>query len=231
MMALVLERSTTLGQRYRLTMKSPYLRVIAEIGNFKVFEVDGSTIRKNTDKDFTNFGQHYRFKFIPEDEFWIDEGASPEERRFFIDHMLTENSLMAEGKSYKVALEAADAVESRERKRYTRAKTCKAKPSKEYKVEVKELKKIGDIEVWLVNGERVRNWYDIDFTEGGHDLVYTYIPSPNRVWIDNAMAEKEREPTIIHETTERALMAKGMSYDKAHQKALEAEWKWRHKHD
>ena len=45
------------------------------------------------------------------------------------------------------------------------------------------------------------------------------------------MTEKEREPTIIHETTERALMSKGMSYDKAHQKALEAEWKWRHKHD
>lgn len=210
-------------------MKLPRTKLLNNIGNFKVYEVNGSAIRKDMNKDFTNFGQHYVFSFIPKDEFWIDEGSSKEENSFFIDHMLVEYKLMSEGKSYKVALEAADKIEVKERRRSARSKTCKAKPPKEYAVVIKTLGSADGNQVDLVDGEKVRTWYDPDFTEGGHDLVYTYVPSPKRVWIDNDMAEKEREPTIIHETTERALMAKGMSYNKAHQKALDVEWKWRHK--
>lgn len=204
-------------------------KLLTTVGKFKVFVVDGAAIRKSSEPDWTDFGQHYRFpKLIPKEEFWIDQGYEKEEH-FFIDHLLLEYELMAEGKSYKVALTAADKLESRERKRSARAKTCKKNPDKKYRVEKKLLEEVNGLKVYLVDGELVRDWYDPDFVEGGHDLVYTYVPSPNTVWIDDQMTEKERAPTILHETTERALMAKGMSYHKAHNKALEAEWKWRHR--
>ena len=31
--------------------------------------------------------------------------------------------------------------------------------------------------IWLVEGGYVRRHLDLDFTEGGHDLVYNYIPT------------------------------------------------------
>ena len=44
------------------------IKLINKIGDFEIYLVDGSVIRKNIDPDFTNFGQHYRFDFIPEKE-------------------------------------------------------------------------------------------------------------------------------------------------------------------
>ena len=210
-------------------MKAPYVKKLTEVGEFTIFIVDGSWIRKNAEKDFTNFAQHFRFpKTIPMYEFWIDEAQSEKEETYFRDHMLKEWELMKKGVSYDKAFAAGDKVENRLRHRGKSAKHCKPRPAHEYDVGAKLLRKEGQINIWLVKGDVVRDRYDTDFTEGGHDLVYTYIPSPNNVWIDDMMVVKEREPTIIHETTERAAMAKGEKYHPAHQLALEAEWKWRH---
>jgi hypothetical protein len=162
-------------------------------------------------------------------EFWIDEAQSKKEETYFRDHMLKEWELMNKGVSYDKALSAGDEVENRLRHKGKSAKHCKARPTHEYDVGAKLLRKEGQINIWLVKGDIVRDRDDTDFTEGGHDLVYTYIPSPNNVWIDDMMVVKEREPTIIHEVTERNLMAKGEKYHPAHHLALEAEWKWRHK--
>jgi hypothetical protein len=43
-------------------------------GDITVRIVDGVYICGHMDEEFTNFGQHYRFKFIPKNEFWIDNG-------------------------------------------------------------------------------------------------------------------------------------------------------------
>ena len=69
--------------------------------------VDGAYIRGHIDEEFTNFGQHYRYPYIPADELWIDREAEDDERRFFIDHLLVEHRLMAQGMSYGEALEAS----------------------------------------------------------------------------------------------------------------------------
>jgi len=63
------------------------------------------------DEEFTNFGQHYRYPYIPDKEFWIDQEAEHDERQFFIDHLLVEHELMAKGMSYGEALTAADQAE------------------------------------------------------------------------------------------------------------------------
>lgn len=69
------------------TRKLPYLRKVGQRGRIGIWIVDGSYIRAHIDEEFTNFGQHYSFKYIPKEEFWIDQGVSPEEQKFFISHL------------------------------------------------------------------------------------------------------------------------------------------------
>jgi len=82
------------------------------------------------------------------------------------------------------------------------------------------------IEVWLVDGRAVRHDF-IDFVEGGHDLVYDWIPE-RQIWIDNDLSRDEWPFVIVHEAIERALMEDGMEYDPAHDEANKVEDKLRH---
>ena len=69
-------------------LKPPYVRKIQELGPTAVWTVDGAYVRGHVDEEFTNFGQHYRYPYIPEDEFWIDREAGEDEHRFFVEHLL-----------------------------------------------------------------------------------------------------------------------------------------------
>ena len=80
-------------------------------GSISVWYVDGEYVRTNMDEEFTNFGQHYRFDFIPDDEFWIDEEGEKDEVDFFVEHLLVEHGLMVEGKPYDKAIVEADKAE------------------------------------------------------------------------------------------------------------------------
>ena len=195
--------------------------------------VDGSKIRTNLDREFTNFGQHFHFSFIPENEFWLDKEAVPDERRFFLDHLLVEWRMMKEGRSYVEAIEAADKKEKSERKKA--GDTEKAVPSggslSMGKIHKRLLQTTGDkISIWLVHGRLVRSVFNIDFTEGGHDLVYHYV-SKNEVWIDDDVSAEERIFVILHELYERSLMERGIGYPEAHKKASRVEWEARHNNE
>ena len=98
-------------------LKPPYLKKVASRGEYQVWIVDGAYVRGHIDEEFTNFGQHYRYSYIPKNELWIDNEAKPDERAFFIEHLLTEHNLMAKGMSYDDALVQADLVERRERRK------------------------------------------------------------------------------------------------------------------
>lgn len=216
-------------------MKKPsyYLKKISKIGKINVWEVDGEKIRDELDIEFTNFGQHFRFSYIPEYEFWLDRESSPDDKPFFIDHLLVEWKLMRNGLSYVDALVLADKKEKSERKKSKEAETGE---SMTYEIKIKKIHKrlLGrvkkDIKVWLVDGFLIRSMFDIDFTEGGHDLVYDFVPN-NEVWIDNDIKPKERLFVLLHELLERSLMAKKMKYNSAHKKASKLEWSARHDGD
>jgi hypothetical protein len=98
-------------------IKMPYLEKIGERGKFHVWIVDGSYIRTQIDEEFTNFGHHLSFPYIPENEFWLDREAENDERRFFIEHLLIEHRLMSKGRPYDEALVIADQAERKERRR------------------------------------------------------------------------------------------------------------------
>jgi len=103
----------------------------------------------------------------------------------------------------------------------------KQKYSLPVEVRIKKLKEEGDIKIFLVDGDKVRNAIDIDFTMGGHGCRYIYIPL-DEVWID-ASNESEKEEVIIHELTELGLMKQGINYNKAHDLANIEEYKLRTK--
>jgi hypothetical protein len=213
-------------------MAKPYLGKITTISMFDIWLVDGKYVRDKLDEEFTNFGQHYRFKFIPENEFWIDQEHTPGEEEFYLDHMLIENRLMSQGMSYDKAISKADLAESRERRKvdYIR-KGIKIGVKREkyiHKVHKTLLKSYSQyLQVWIVDGELVRDLFFIDYTEGGHDKVYDFIPA-REVWLDDDLQPKEVKFVLLHELHERHLMMKGFDYPRAHRSASHIEYFCRH---
>ncbi len=214
--------------------KKPYIRKYGERGDIVIWVVDGEFIRRNLDEEFSNYGQHYHYDFIPKNEFWIEKESDHDESRYFIDHLQVEYDLMKKGVSYNKALSAAEKVEKNERHRagYKNGKygllgLGKRKPDPKSVHERLWKKLESGLKVYIVNGKKVRSDFDIEFTEGGHHEVYDYVPE-GEVWIDDAVTPKERPFILLHETHELRLMEGGMKYDKAHTECSQLESYYRH---
>jgi len=162
------------------SLKMPYIQKVAERGSFKIWMVDGSFIRGHVDEEFTNFGQHYRHLHIPLNELWIDQEAEPDERQFLIDPLLVEHRLMAKGMPYEKALVEADRAERKERRRAGDVRRLTQHGQKlpdGREVHERMWKKLENgLTGWIVNGYLVHSVFDIDFTAGGHDDVYEFVP-------------------------------------------------------
>lgn len=215
-------------------LKPPYVKKVDERGGLVIWAVDGAYIRGHRDEEFSNFGQHYRYNYIPENEFWIDLGTKSNEWRFFITHLLVEHRLMREGMPYETAIIAADQEERKERRRtrdLSRLTNHGQNLPDGKDVHIRLWKKLKNgLSVWIVNGRLVRSVFDIDFTAGGHDYVYEFVPE-NEVWIDDDIEEKERGYVLLHELHERNHMASGWDYDKAHDESSRLEYHLRHHPD
>jgi hypothetical protein len=216
------------------SLKPAYIEKVEERGRLQIWIVDGAYIRSHIDEEFVNFGQHYRYPYIPDNEFWIDREAEHDERKFFIDHLLVEHRLMAGGMPYDHAIVKGDQTERKERRRAgdMRILTHKGQKLPEGKDVHERLwqKLKSGVSVWIVNGRLVRSVFDIDFTEGGHDYVYEFVPE-NEVWIDDAIVEAERGYVLLHELHERNRMAKGVPYNTAHAESSRLEYHCRHHPD
>lgn len=201
----------TRGRSKIMKRPKPYLRLIDEIDGYKVWLVDGNWIRTHKDIEFTNFGTHRDFFYIPQKELWIDKESSPNEANSYILHMLTKLRGIKKGLPMRDAETTAYITERNFREKY--------KDSNIYK------KELGN-NIYLVNGKAVRDNFLLSFTQGGHDKVYDFIPK-NEIWIDDDLSNKERKYVILHELYERKLMNDGLNYDLAHRKANELEKKYR----
>jgi len=157
-----------------------------------------------------------------------------DEAQFYIDHLLVERKLMAEGVPYAKALEEADREERKQRRRAGDLKLLTQRGTKLPDIKAVHLHLWKHLEsglsVWVVNGRLVRSVFDIDFTAGGHDHVYEFVPE-NEIWIDDKTDENERGYTLLHELHERNRMAKGWIYSKAHVESSRLEYRCRHHPD
>ena len=214
------------GHNMEKPIHLPYMKKVGQRGKITIWIVDGTFVRTHLDEEFTNYGEHYGFKCIPKNEFWLDKEAHEDEQQFFIDHLLIEYRLAEKGIPYDEALEKADQAERAERKKagdienLTQGENL-PDPTKVHEKLWKELE--SGVSVWIVNGRLVRSVFDIDFTEGGHDHVYEFVPQ-NEVWIDDDLEEAERPYVLLHELHERNLMAKGWTYIKAHEDSSRIEY-------
>lgn len=214
-------------------MEKPYLRKLEAVGEFEVWEVDGMYVRNNINREFTNFGQHFRFPFIPKHQFWIDKENSSNETSYYVNHMIIEWNLMNQGTDYDTAITKADQQEQRERKKSALMEKVRKEMSSTNKKVPKEIyvHRLTDSEspqIWIVSGELVRDMFFIDFTEGGHHFVYDFVPY-DEVWLDNDLVAKEREFVLLHELHERYLMFKGWTYNHAHNSSSYIEYQCRRK--
>src|SRR3989344_2436362 len=145
-------------------MKKPYVKNCGKHSGFDVWIVDGKYVRTFIEEEFTNFGQHFRFNFIPENEFWIDaEHGNHGEEKYYIHHLLVENRLMKAGKNYSQALESADVLERAERGKLEFVRNMlDGKDNKHVieKIHKKLLKKYSSkTNVWVVRGDLVRDLF------------------------------------------------------------------------
>ena len=181
------------------------------------------------DEEFSNFAHHFSTPEIPRNEIWIDGETDPDEVRFFLRHALVERRLMAAGSDYDSARRAANKEERR--LRVAAGDLRKVTPGKELPDPSRVHRELwktmpSGVQVWFVKGRLVRSVFDIEFTEGGHEHVYEYIPR-GEVWIDDDIHENERGFVLFHELHERNLMAEGMDYDRAHEESSRLEQHYR----
>lgn len=87
---------------------------------------------------------------------------------------------------------------------------------------------VGEFLCYGVDGEALRNsGADLDFTTGGNPGRYRYV-SPPEIWFEQVLRPSDALGVIIHEAIETIYMVSlGMSYDDAHAKANEHEWRVR----
>jgi hypothetical protein len=92
------------------------------------------------------------------------------------------------------------------------------------------LGRVAGLPVYLVNGERVRNELEIEFTSGGHGYVYPAFIPKGEVWLDDAIhGPIDLMATTYHEIIERDLMKppSSWSYGRAHDVASKLEIEFR----
>jgi hypothetical protein len=206
----------------------PYLSKIDQRGDLQVWTVDGAYVRSHINGEFTQFGQHHHYPFIPENELWIDQETHQEERGFLIDHLLVENELMAKGIPYQEALPRAEQVARRERRRAGGPDKAARSLIKPARFQERLWRKLTNgISVWIVKGELVRSALDAGFSGGGHDCIEAYIP-PATIWIDDSVPEMDWSFILLHELHERNQMEKGVPYCQAHIEASRMEYRCRH---
>lgn len=193
-------------------------KLIDKYGGLEVWEIDGQRLRAEKDIEFTNYGMWPDFDYIPRNELWLDVEHDPDERQFFIDHMLaqwivnktTGDNAKAVAKAYK--------VEAAERKKAGDKAKVFDKKGHPHPDQV-HVKKLGTtdtgLSVWLVNGRLVRSAFFIDFVDGGHHYVYPWVPL-KEVWLDDDLSPKEYPYVLLHELNERVRMGEGWSYNRAH---------------
>ena len=207
--------------------KNIYVKRVNNVGDCAIWLVDGALIRKEINENFVKCADNNQFDFIPKNEFWIDEDLDQKEYRYFIDRFIYEKGLLDSGENYAKADKKADEFERNERQNSAEVlQIYESKHSKKdllEKIKIKTIEKYSDkIKIWLVDGNLVRSFFLLDYCEGGHDLVYPFIPK-NEIWIEEALSPEERKFIILHELHERYLMSQVKSYKNAHIGATEVE--------
>lgn len=207
----------------------------------EIWIVDGQKVVESLYPAFVMGGNDQRYRFNPQDDIWIDDRIGAEEIEYTIAHELIERRLMRErGWSYDRAhseggLVAEKRLRERDRRQSERREaqaspvlpgefedTIAGAPVPLSGVYRQLFRTVGGVKVWIVDGSVVRRDIHPDFCFGGHDRKYRFVPA-GEIWLDAAMSAGECHFALVHELSERKLMAEGHAYDDAYAGALVAQ--------
>ncbi|MCX7834341.1 MAG: hypothetical protein N2490_09050 [Ignavibacteria bacterium] len=217
-----------------------YRYYLGNRGNYNLWIIDGTLIRKEIFSDFIYGGNPEVYKFIPEGEIWIDNSINCEELELTILHEINESKLMKEhGMTYLDAHDSSLSVELQMRKHFSEtAKRHESLLDSVSTIDIDSIKEISSLPdkikleniyrqlynqidsifVWIVDGYRIRQELYPDFGFGGNYFEYYFIPK-NEIWIDAQISCEELSFTIEQELLEINEMKKGKSYDDAYEYA------------
>jgi hypothetical protein len=181
-------------------------------GDYRVYLVDGDRVRNSSlaAQEFGESASHFTLPLVvPEGEIWIEDDVSAQERPFVISGALH----IAHEKNYAAGIR----YEKHERERAKLVDTDYHGKLLSEDCYVRDLGELPNgVKVRLVAGEKVRDETKVDFIEGGHDLVYKWLP-PKTIILEAGLHAAELPIVLDHEATERRRMANGMKYLKAHE--------------
>jgi hypothetical protein len=210
----------TLDRHVRRFAKGvPSKLLLDTYGAFRVYVVDGEQIRNSSlaGQEFGESASHFTLPLVvPDGEVWIEDDVSLDERPFVIAGALR----IAQTHDYASGV----CFEKHEREK---AKLAGTEWPGEWLSSDCYVRQVGmlpnGVAVFLVDGEKVRDETKTDFIEGGHDLVYPWLP-PKTIVIEAGSHANEQPFILDHEGTERRRMANGMGYAKAHHFAAKEEF-------
>lgn len=101
------------------------VRKLGRVVGLTVYAVDGETIRRLVDEDFTMGSNPSRNECIPLGEIWLDRDLSPVDATATLLHEVIEHQLMQGGQSYEDAHDKASAAENKLRDKLARVKLKK----------------------------------------------------------------------------------------------------------
>ena len=206
----------------------------------KIWIVDGEKVCRTLFPDFIMGGNDQRYRFNPLNDVWIDNRLGIEEFAYTVAHELIERKLMRErGWSYDrahgegLALEKAmrerdrKRVEQRERELHQFVPNPKTGTRRGHLV--KPVSLVGvyrqfygrrqGLNIWIVDGPKVRRDLFPDFCFGTHDLELPFVPE-GEIWLDSAMSVEEAYYALRTQLSERRLIASGATYDNAYDATL-----------
>lgn len=221
---------------------------LEEKKNMAIWIVDGLTVRREIFAEFLYGGNPAPYLFVPANEIWIDNAISAEEFEYTLAHELNEYSLMMKKRmSYSAAHDSSlslerkmrnnDLLTAAEHERITRRvsptdcdglKQIKELPDS---ISLKNIYRqkyssVNGIDIWIIDGAKVRRDIFPDFGFSGNDLAYNFIPR-NEIWIDGQVSCEETDISIKAELEERALLKTGLLYDDAYNTMIKTIKKYR----
>jgi hypothetical protein len=221
----------------KIKLEHVYLRRAGVRQGLTIWIVDGSQIRREVFDEFLQGGNDQRYRFVPENEIWIDEATSAEEMEYALEHELFERQLMKKKAfSYDRAHNEALVVERALRLRNEKASllhelSLPPLPPADAsgtqlirelgdKVELREIyrAKISvqrGLSIWIVDGAVIRRDVFPDFNFSGNGLEYRFVPD-DEIWIDNHADCLELDYQIAHQMAMSRILKRGGRVDSAY---------------
>jgi hypothetical protein len=217
------------------TARAPGVRKKHEVtlSGHRICTVDAFGVRESSSEaeEFTLVGVRSEFPdVIPGGEVWVSRRHFPREGVFLIAHALALAWATRRGLSEEAADAAGLDAERRIREDLTGEAFRDGKPHRPVPDKVYDRLYTtipdpdGPVKAWLVDGFWARCWYKTDYAEGGHHVVYPWVPA-REVWLERDTDPREFPYILAHEYLELRMMRDaGLGYDEAHQIAARIEF-------